>query len=184
LPFCSRPRPSTAPESACACLARRFDSPNGHPLFEEYSYLADTFVYDAPSNSWRVVYTEEWPEHRAGCAMVYVPAEGEGEGEGQGEPVAGGGVTAGSKVMRGRMLLLGGFIGGEVGKAMPFDRLWELKLSSGIKGLKVTCHGCGKAGTGMKLCAGSCGGAVALCGKECQAAVWQGGHKHWCKRVA
>ena len=70
-----------------------------------------------------------------------------------------------------------------MGTPKPFDELWELSLSSGIKRVRAVCHGCGKAGTGLRLCAGSCGGAVAMCGKDCQAKVWQAGHKHWCNKL-
>jgi hypothetical protein len=90
--------------------------------------------------------------------------------------------------MPGKLLALGGFVGElgftRGGGGMPFDELWELSLrGSGPKSVAAMCAGCGVKAEGLKLCAGACGGAVAICGKECQAKVWQEGHKAWCKKV-
>jgi hypothetical protein len=131
-----------------------------------YSYYGDAFVYDAPSNCWRCIVSDEGPEHRAGAAMVHVPPAEEG----------GAAASGAGRLTEGRLLLLGGYMGGRTPHAMPFSDVWELSLSSGIRRVTAVCHGCGKAGAGMKQCAGSCGGAVALCGgavalAQCQAAV-------------
>ena len=164
----------------------------------KFSYLADSFVYEANNKTWKYVYVEEWPPYRAGSTLVYVPpasAEGaddtlnQGERGGRKEHTSGGGGGGGSservpKKRHGRVLLLGGYcydIATSV--PMPMNDVWELTLLSGPKHVRVPCWGCGKVDTGRRQCAGSCGGAVVTCSVVCQDKVWKGGHKHWCRKV-
>ena len=83
-----------------------------------------------------------------------------------------------------RLLALGGYSndGTEIGTPMLFNEVWELTLSSSLKHVHTVCWGCGRADKGFKLCQGTCGGAVAICGAECQLRVWEEGHKHWCRK--
>ena len=61
--------------------------------------------------------------------------------------------------------------------------VWELTLDRDMEGVPAACWGCGKVEVGLRACKGSCGGAVVVCGRECQAKAWkEGGHKHWCTK--
>lgn len=79
----------------------------------------------------------------------------------------------------------GGYTGDfeQTGTGSEFNDVWELRLLSHPKKVSAVCHGCGKFTTGLKVCSGTCGGAVAACGMECLKKVWEeGGHKVWCKK--
>ena len=43
---------------------------------------------------------------------------------------------------------------------------------SSLKHVRAVFWGCGKVEVGLKWCSGTCGGAVATCGSECLARVW------------
>ena len=172
-------------------LMRRIDN-----TMLKYSYLADTFVYEADSNTWNYVcVVEEWPSHRAGSTLVYVPPacevddgkEGAGSASASKEKAGSGGSNSAPKAHKqrqGRVLLLGGYsYGPGFISPMPMDDVWELALWSGPKHVHTACWGCGKVGSGMRQCAGSCGGAMVMCGVECQSKAWNDGHKHWCKKM-
>ena len=174
-----------------------------------FSYLGDTFIYDVKSNTWKAVVSEEWSGHRAQSALVAVPSETApidnaaaslsslnisdtptaGPESGSGTNTTAGGRSGGRKhTQQGcRMFALGGLANGFDGiQTFPFTEVWELSLGSSLKHVRAMCWGCGKVEAGLKRCSGTCGGAVATCGSECLLArVWnEGGHRHWCKKMA
>ena len=174
-------------------------SPTG-PSFTPI-YLGDTYIYDMKLNAWKAVVSEEWPGCRAQSALVAVPAEpimpaiaGQTAAamslltfSEAAASTAGSG--AGSSGSRGKhtegywLFALGGY--GPDMQTFPFTEVWELNLGSSLKHVRAMCWGCGKVEAGLKRCSGTCGGAVATCGSECLARVWnEGGHKHWCKKMA
>jgi hypothetical protein len=158
--------------------------------------LGDVLVYDECSSSWRCVYVEKpWPGPRCGGALVYVPPPGGADGDGTAGAASSSSSSSsavssgkGSAVMPGKLVALWGTgvdedWGPVACGSSAAGEVWELSLK-GMKAVAAVCHGCREQQVGLKLCAGSCGGAVAICSKECQAQVWQaGGHKAWCRKL-
>ena len=163
----------------------------------DFSYLGDALIYDSTRNRWDFVYYEDmmdFPEHRAEAVLVIVPpltAIGPFRSDGSGAD--GGGVNKVNRMLQGhRVFLLGGYNtlgGGPEPNGMPMDEVWELTISHNLKRVKgARCWGCGRTNDqvpdGLRSCKGSCGGAVIVCSKECQAKVWsEQGHKHWCRNI-
>ena len=129
--------------------------------------------------------------------LRFSPCQDQGGSLSAGGPERGSAGTAGtdtgsSRVERkhaedcSRLFLLGGYAT-YFGDAQnyPLSEVWELSLGSSLKQVRAVCWGCGKVEAGLRRCSGTCGGAVVTCGSECLARVWnEGGHKHWCKKMA
>ena len=152
----------------------------------QFSYLGDAFLYDSELNVWKCILTDKWPAHRALGALVAVPDNKPAGAAGVDTGYTSAAAEASKKSRRPnegyRLIALGGYACDTSVKSMPFDEIWELTLCSGLKHVHTACWGCGKVERGFKLCQGTCGGAVAICGSECQDKVWRDGHKHWCRK--
>lgn len=141
------------------------------PYMIRCSYLSDTFLYDTETKRWKIISTDNFPQHRGGHAIVYVPPSEPSDRKGK---LMGGG----------KALLFGGYKGGATTELLPFSEVWELTLQSSLKQVSATCHCCGKffgPGGGLKKCTGTCDGAVVLCSEECRQKNWEV-HKLWCRK--